>query len=1176
MFSVKIISVCLFIVCVFSSFALAQEFRGSISGRVTEASGAAVPGANVTITNVATNTTTTAITNESGNYLVLFLNPGQYEVTVEANGFKKIVRRGIEMRIGEKLAIDLVLEVGAVTDAVDITATAPLLDTNSGSAGQVIDRRRISELPLSDGNPFMLANLAAGIANTGVLLYTRPFDNGGTSSILAAGAAGGNEFTLDGSPNQANGRRVAFVPPADAVQEFKVETASFDAQQSHTAGATVNVTLRSGTNAFHGTAYEFVRNDILSANNFFSNRSSTERDVTRYNRFGGTIGGPVHLPKKIFGPLGFDGRNRSFFFFAYEGLKDVFPDPEFYTVPTRAMREGDFSELPPGNVIYDPATARRNGTRVERSPFPDNKIPQERISQIARNYLRYYPLPNVEVSDPAGTNNFFSKNARSDDFNSQTVRFDQNVSDKQKFFIRYTHNSRREDQENWTGEVNGIRPTGSYSFRINNGATFDHVYNFSPTTILNTRVGYSRFDEKNVRQHEGVFNPESLGFSEQTLALFGGASYLPEFEIDGVESIGGPLGNSTNFNIYSVQPTMTRIAGQHSIRLGYDFRAYRENGIPEAHAAGQYSFENDFTTAFNNATGDDYHAFASFLLGLPTGGAIDNNASRSNQTLYQGIFAHDDWKVTRKLTLNLGVRYELEGATTERFNRNLRGFDPTVASPIEEAARTAYAADPIPELPVSSFQVKGGVLFADGANRGFWETDRNNVQPRIGFAYQLNEKTVIRGGWGIYTAPFIIMGINQAGYSQDTSLQPTTNNGLTFQADLLNPFPFGITAPPGASQGIATFLGQGLANLLPRELTNQQAQRWQFSIQRELPGNWLIEVSYVGNKGYDLMTGNINNLLNPVPREHLSTSLLRDQETIDFLNEEFTNPFSELLPGTDLEDDEVSRRQLLRPFPQFGNINSIRNDGENIYHSGQFRAEKRFSKGYSLLAAYTWSKNIEAISLLNVTDADLERRISQMDTPHRIVVSGIWELPFGKGRKWGGSWNKFIDGILGGWQMNGIFQWQSGRPLELGNNVYFGDPSGLRAEINSENADVTRRVFDTSDFYFHDAAVQTNGVDDPVKQRMDDRIELADNIRFFPSRLAGFRGQTLHLWDLSVMKKVRIKEGVSFEVRGEFLNAFNHVQFNDPVTNPLNPAFGTLTAQGNLPRSVQIGLKLVF
>ncbi len=1184
MFSVKSILICLVTVYVMSSFVVAQEFRGSISGRVTEASGAAVQGATVTITNTATNTSTTATTNGSGDYVGLFLNPGPYAVAVEAQGFKKAVRQGIEVRVGDKLGIDLTLEVGDVADTVNISSDAPLLETNTASAGQVIDRRRISELPLSDGNPFVLTRLAPGIGYTGDLLFSRPFDNGGTSSIVADGSRGGNEFTLDGSPNQASGRRVAFVPPADAVQEFKVETASFDAQQSHTAGATVNVTLRSGSNEFHGTAYEFVRNDILSANNFFSNLNGDARNVTRYNRFGGTIGGPVLLPKKILGPLGYDGRNRSFFFFAYEGLKDVFQEPDFFNVPTLAMRQGNFSAL--GLVIYDPATARVNGSRIERSPFPGNKISEERISQIAKNYLQYYPLPNVDVSDPFGQDNYFSTNPRRDNFHSESVRFDQTISDVQKFFVRYSHNYRREERGNWTGEINGVRPIGNYLFRINNSATFDHVYSLSPTTILNTRTGFSRFIEKNERQHQGEFDPASLGFSDQTVAFFNDASYFPRFEIGGITNLGDTFGDSTSFDIYSVQPTMTKIAGSHSLKLGYDFRSYRENNIPAAHAAGRYIFDNTFTRQRDNSTGNvaGGQQFASFLLGLPTGGAIDRNTARSNQTLYQGVFVHDDWKVTRKITLNLGVRYELEGATTERFNRNMLRFDPTVTSPIEAAAKAAYAAKPIPELSASSFNVKGGILFANDENHGFWDADMNNVQPRIGIALQLNDKTVLRAGWGVFTVPAIIFGINQTGFSQGTSILPSTDRGITFQANIFNPFPFGVDSPPGASQGLQTFLGRTVDDFVPRDLNNSQAQRWEFGLQRELRGNWLIEVSYVGNKGYDLTTG-FSNIVNPIPRQYLSTSRVRDDATIVFLNEDVDNPFSGLAPGTNLDNPTADRSQLLRPFPQFTGLESIRNDGESIYHSGQVRAEKRFSKGYSLLAAYTWSKYIEAASLLNATDFDLERRISPDDIPHRVVMSGIFELPFGKGRRWGNGWNNIVNGFLGGWQLNGIFQWQSGRPIDMGerNVVYFGDPSKLRAQINSENADPSRRVFDTSGFYFNDALVQLtdasgnpSGVIDPKKQRDDLRIRLEHNIRYFPSRLPSFRGQNLHLWDVSVMKKVQISEGLNLELRGEFLNAFNHVQFSNPETNPTNASFGRVTEQANLPRNVQIGLKLIF
>lgn len=1167
----------------------AQEFRGSITGRVVDNGGAAVAHANVAVTNAATNNSSSTTTNENGDYTALYLTPGTYSVTVEAAGFKKATRQNIEIRVGDKLQIDLQLEVGNVSDTVNVTSDAPLLETNTASAGQVVDRRRISELPLSDGNPFVLTRLAPGIAYTGDLLFSRPFDNGGTSSIVADGAAGGNEFTLDGTPNLASGRRVAFVPPADAVQEFKVETASFDAQQAHTAGATINVTLRSGSNKFHGTAYEFVRNDILSANNFFNNLNAplgrdengkAKRDITRYNRYGGTIGGPVVLPR--FGQGGkplWVGRDRSFFFFAYEGLKDAFQEPGFFTVPTRAMREGNFSALLASNIIiYDPTTARQVGARVQRNPFPDNKIPIDRFNPIALNYLKFYPLPNVETNDPLGTNNYFSSNPRSDNFNSESYRFDQTVSDKQRFFVRYNHNYRRESRGNWTGEVNGIRPTGNYLFRINNGSTFDHLYNFGPTTVLNTRIGFSRFVEKNQRQHQGQFNPASLGFSPQTAGFFGDASYLPRFEIGGLSSLGDTVGDTTTFNIYSAQPTLTKIVGGHSLRMGYDFRSYRENSIPSAHAAGRYDFANNYTRQqdTSNANVPGGQQFASFLLGITTGGTIDRNNSRSNQTLYQGVFFQDDWKATRKLTLNLGVRWELENATTERFNRNIIAFDPSVANPVEAAAKAAYAASPIPEVPVANFNVKGGILFAGDGNRGFWDADKNNVQPRIGVAYQLSEKTVLRGGWGIFTVPALIFGVNAPGFSQGTGILPTANVGLTFQATLSNPFPFGVDTPPGASQGLSTFLGRTIS-FIPSNLENPQTQRWEFSVQHELPGAWMIEASYVGNKGYDLTTGNTN-FVDPIPRQYLSTSLTRDQKVIDFLAQQVTNPFRTLIPGQNLNNSTVSRGQLLRPFPEFTDIGSIRNDGQSIYHGGQFRAEKRFSKGYSLLAAYTWSKYIEEVSLLNVTDTDLERRISRDDIPHRVVVSGIWELPLGKGRKWGGGWNSYVDGMLGGWQLNAIYQWQSGRALDLGdrNVVFFGDPSNLRAEITSANADPTRKVFDVSGFYFHDATVQTNGVEDPAKQRTDTRISLANNIRYFPSRLSGLRGQNLNLWDISLLKKVRIVEGLDLELRGEFLNAFNHVQFSDPQTNPTNAAFGRVTDQANLPRNVQIGLKLIF
>src|SRR3989441_2614999 len=716
----------------------AQEFRGSITGRVTDPSGAAVPGAQVTVTNTATNVAASVTTNDAGVSTALYLAPGRYTVAVEKQGFKKLLRT-IEVRVSDKLTLDLPLEVGSVSESVTVTADAPVLETASATAGQVIDRRRISELPLSDGNPFTLVRLAPGIGYVGDLKFSRPFDNNGSSDFIADGVprAGGHEFTLDGVPNTddngSSGNRVAFIPPADAVQEFKVETVSFDAQQAHGAGATVNVALKTGTNTLHGTLYEFIRNDVLSANDYFLNRAGTPRPALRYNRFGGTVGGPIMLPR--FGEGGrsfYNGRNKSFFFFAYEGLRDLFPEPRQDTVPTLPERNGDLSALLKINSsfqIFNPFTAKQVGSRIQRDPFAGNIIPANLISPIAKAYLQFYPQPN-QAGDSQGRNNYISGNPRSDTFHSESYRFDQILSEKQRFFFRFTYNNRVEARNSWSGIVNSIRPTGNFLTRRNTGFSYDHTYTFSSTTVLDFRVGFSRFYETNVRQHEGAFDPKTLGFAPQSAAFFGNSRYLPQFAISGTGAnspftpLGDSRGDIRTHNVYAVQPTLTKISGKHSFKMGYDFRAYRENSNPSAHTAGRYDFGTTFTRGpLDNSTAAAIgQELASFLLGVPTGGLIDRNTARSNQTLYNGVFFHDDWKVNQRLTLNLGLRYELEGATTERYNRNIRGFDPNASSPIEAAAKAAYAAKPIPEIPAGSFTVKVGLLFADAQHRGFWES----------------------------------------------------------------------------------------------------------------------------------------------------------------------------------------------------------------------------------------------------------------------------------------------------------------------------------------------------------------------------------------------------------------------------------------------------------------------
>ena len=1153
--------------------AAGQEFRGAITGRVNDKSGGVLPGVTVTATNVATNVSSTTVTTGEGLFTIPYLTPGTYTVVAELSGFKKSVREGLDVRIGDRLVVDLSMEVGQLEETVLVTAQSPLLEMGSASAGQVIDEKRISMMPLSDGNPFVLSRLVPGVAFTGDLKFSRPFDNAGTSGINADGASGGNEFTLDGSPNMTSGRRVAFVPPAGAVQQFKVGTATFDAGDGHTAGAVVNVTLKSGTNSLKGEGYYYLRRDELSATDFFVNKTGAAKPDLKYNRPGGYLGGPLRS-------------NRTFFFEAVEWLYDTFPEPLPQTVPTQAMRNGDFSALlAQGTIIYDPATATQVGARVVRQPFPGNIIPANRINPIAAAVLKFYPLPN-QPADNQGRNNFFYVNPRDDTFYSTSTRVDHRLTDKQQLFVRYTRNDRRESRNAIYGEVNGIIPNGNFLFRTNDGVTYDHVYTMTSSTLLDVRAGWQRFKEPNVRQHEGIFDPATLGFSSSVAGLFGGAKYFPHFDLDQFSDLGENLSTVTNHTIYSFQPTLTRIFGSHSLRTGYDFRQYRELGTNPGAQAGEYVFRNAnaFTRNQDNSTGTFGQDLATFMLGFPTAGTIDINAARLNITPYHGVFVQDDWKISDRLTLNLGLRYEYEGATRDSENRNVRGFDPAAAISIEGAVKAAYAASPIPQLAPSAFSVRGGLQFASDADPGFWNADKNNFQPRLGFAYKLSDMTVVRGGFGVYTVPFIISGNFQPGFSQTTTIVPSNDLGLTFNSTLANPFPSGVVAPAGASRGADTFLGQDLNNasgtrFVPLDFKNAQNTRYLISVQRELPNQWLLEGGYTGSHGWNLTTGGGGQAgeieMNALPQQYLSSSRVRDQATIDFLAALVPNPFRGLLPGTAFNAATVARSQLLRPFPQFGNVRTFDDNGTSSYHSAQFKVEKRFTKGYTLLAAYTWSRFREQVFQLNPYDTTYEDRPAASDVPHRVTISGILELPFGHGRAFAANANRFTDAFIGGWSLQAIGQLQSGQPIDLNaRNVYFnGDPASLKTDYSG---DTNNPVFDLSGFYFHDAAVQTNGVDDPVKQRADTRIRLANNVRYFPSKTDGLRSPKLNLWDISIIKQIRLSERVRGQFHIELLNAFNRAVYANPNTDPTNADFGKVTSQTNLPRDIQLAMKVVF
>lgn len=1188
----------------------AQESRGSLSGIITDPNGATLPGAMVEIKNEETNVTATTITNDDGSYTFPLVQPGRYTVLVKQSGFKTASRTGTEVRVADKITVDVQMEVGAAEEEVTVTAAAVALETGSVTTGSVIESKQINELPLIDGSPYQLATLAPGVVYTGNPAFTSPTSNGNLAAFRANGGTGPNQVTLDGSPNFAIDGAVGFSPPSDATQEFKVQTNAFDASHGYTGSATVNVVVKSGTNDPHGSVYYFNRDRSRTANNFFSNRAGQDRPERTYHRYGGTFGGPVYLPKI------YDGRDKTFFLFAYERLKNSEAEPQLFTVPTEAFRRGDFSALLSTTCtgttticptrIYDPFSAQATGT-VTRTAFANNVIPTGRLNPVAVAYLNLYPLPNT-TGNADGTLNYFSNQIRSQNYRSWITRVDHNINDRHRIFGKYYHSFNPEDRQNWTGTP----LTQGFEFRTNDGASVDYTATLTNTAILDIRANLSRFVQE--RRPAVSFDPAQLGFTQQALAGMNGYQYLPRFDVrtwDAGRPIRSILGSPRSdynegllrpFYVLSLQPSMTQIWNNHTVKYGYDFRVLRENFTSNGFQGGRYFFDGTFTsidlttaTNSNNQTNANRNRnvygrdVASFLLGVPTASSgqslIDTTGiNYSAQSVYHGFFFHDDFRVTPKLTLNIGVRYELELGLTERYNRFIRGFDSRTPSPIEAQARAAYSADFIANpsafvVNPANFNVIGGVQYADDSNRALWNADKNTFQPRFGLAYSANDKTVLRAGFGIFMSPFRIVpdDMRQTGFNAQTPFVPSNDGNRTVVATLNNPFPSGFLTAFGSSQGLLTSIGQDLGasdgGLVPLDRKNAKFARAVFGIQRELPGNIIVEATYVTSWGYDLA---VNRNLNFVPRQFLAdlstvstiaAATALDNAANTFLSASLganTNPFQGLLPGTGSPFNTattMNRGQSTLRFPQFTNVWVQEYDGSNRYNALQLQANKRFSRSLTLNMTYTWSKLTEQLSRLNPSDEELEDRIGVDDRPHRFTLAAIYLIPIGRGRMLGSDMNRFVDAVIGGWQLNGTYEWQKGQPILLSQPLFYeGNINELESFAGQRNGAGEKfgiaplRAFDTTGFF----------------------RPTSSSLRSIPTTLDNLRHMPFTSVNLSVSKNFQLGEGKRLQFRAEALNAFNHPYFIDINVDPSNASFGLFTTQRNLPRDIQLGLKFTF
>lgn len=1138
--------------------AAAQDARGTVLGRVTDSSGSMVPNVEVRITNEATGVPISAKTNDSGNYVVPYLNPGLYTVSCEMQGFKKWSRAAVQVRIQDSVEVNVELTVGNASETIEVTSSTPLLSTAEASLGQVIDERRVLELPQFAGNAMDLVHLAPGTVNgTNLRLRKAGFNSAPSTFSTDGGGNNQNEFAIDGVSNtfsDGTAPRVAFSPPATAISEFKVQTAAFDASLGHTMGSTVNVSTKSGTNALHGEVHEWFRHSTLDAPTIFQNRSGQKISIYQDNRYGFSAGAPIVIPKL------YNGKNRSFFFFAWEANKFGTADSggnATSTVPTAKMHDGDLSEylaLGAANQVYDPRSTTLVNGRYVRTAIAGNIIPKSQLDQVGLNFINLYPLPN-QPGTKDFRSNFYRSGKALEDYWAWITRIDHTFSDKHRVFLRLHRDFWQEDKNrDFNNDVRGVILN-----RNNKGIAFDDVYVFNPTFLLNFRYGltFQDFPERRVSQGADL---SKLGLSSKLLSLLPNPAIAtlpniaigPFTQIAQWESQDGLTASTTN----SFVGNFTKLKGNHNIRFGPEYRVYRESRNRYGVAISpQYNYSANFTrandTAANPTNGGELTAM---LMGIPAG-SMSVVDSYVEQDKYLALYVHDDWKLSRKLTLNLGLRYEYESPITERYNRSAIHYAGTTPNPLNDAARTAYAKNPIDELPAAQFQAMGGLTFAGVAPNGrdYWSAEKTNFQPRIGLAYQLRPKTIIRAGYGIFTGSIGVnyTNTNLTGFSLSTPMLASQDNGITFIATNANPFPNGLLKPAGAANGLLTNIGQGVS-VFPDSRSHPYSQRWSVGMQQELPHMVMIEASYVGNRNTRL---GVNRELSYTPAQYLSTSPVRDQATIDYLGKTFPNPYYGL---NSIFGTTMSRAGLLRNYSQFSSV-VLSGDpaGYSWYHSLQSRIERRFANAWTLQASYTWSKAMEAVEFLNAADAMPYRSLAGLDRTHRLTGSGIWEIPFGRKRHWGSNWNRSTDFIAGGWQLGGIYQHQSGAPLGFGNRIFNGD---LKNIVKSKD---TRNV----DSWFTpaaDAGFETSG----AKQ-------LASNLRAMSLRFSSVRGPNQDRWDFSLIKNFRITERFNSQFRAETFNALNHPNLYDPNTDPTSSAFGQITGQ-DTPRSWQLSLKITF
>jgi carboxypeptidase family protein/TonB-dependent receptor-like protein len=1158
---------CVALLLAMAGGAAAQEFRATIKGQVVDSSQGALPGATVTVRNQETGEVATATSNNEGNYTVPFLRPGLYSVTIEMSGFQKYTRTDMTLQVSQTAEINAKLGLEGVTESVTVSAESPLLESSNANRGTVIDSARIAELPLQSRSPMALAVLVAGVTYNAQAVYLRPFDNGALADwSMNGGSNRNNEFLLDGAPNNANqgGNNIAYVPPAEAVQEMKIATNSYDAQYGRTAGGVVNMSLKSGTNSFHGVGYDFMRRKGLAANSFLLNSRNSPKTDQYIDQYGFSVDGPIF-------------KNKTFFLFTGEKYREGTPAPLFGAVPTPAFKNGDFSNLvdAQGNLIriFDPATGRDVNGVWTRDPFPGNIIPPGRINDTARKIMQYWPEPNnVDPSvAPWQRNLEWASHFNKDLFWNWVGKVDHNFGANDRAFFRWGENERNEIGNRGSNAIRSGPGQGGQLplWRANRALVGDWVHIFGAGTVFNLRASYTYFLEWSYSDH-------AIGFDATEFWPASLVNQMPSKDIGGIfpvvsvdQFITLSRGSAPNRNRnYTIQPNVSLNRGNHNIRSGLDLRwtnVFNEN---YNNSGGNLDFTRQFTrSTINSNSALEGNAFASFLLGAPNSASVDVNPKPHYKWFFAAPWIQDDWRVSSKLTLNLGFRWDINGSVTEENNMLNFAFDPTIVNPV--SGRVGQ-------------QVMGGIRFAgvDGAPDRPWKLDKDNWQGRVGMAYSINDKTVFRAGYGKYFLNPTGQG-NNAGFSQSTNLITSLDGNRNPTYALSNPWPNGIVTPPGSSLGPQTFLGRGPAFSNP-DFKVPYVHQYSVGIQRELPWNISLDMTYAGSRSYDLETSRAFNDTSAAFQAQCDVTLGGSRSFCDQL---VPNPFFNV-PGfegtTRFTNQTLARSELARPFPAFGGFNQNQlNVGKLTYDSAQFVANKRWARGVTINASYTyvprWTEvggYVDSVSgLLNEGPYFSQRK-------HRVTTSAVWELPWYRGQR------SLMGVLVGGWSIAPLLVYQSGQPWDMPGNVDLapgvnladvalpGDKGGqfiygVKPCVGQRNA--------TTGVYQLLALSTAYGCTEPYFL-----IREAFQRRTAMNRYDEFRRPGMYQLDVNFAKMTPITNRVRFQVRLEAFNLLNSPMYDErQYNNDTNSAdFGRInrnsTGQNNFQRFVQLGFRLIF